>query len=98
MSGELHRVSLAGFLRAIAPRGRPTGGGRAAAMQVGIATYLGAHRGRFVPTSELIAWLYADDPEGGPLSAINCVAVAVVRLRQRGVPIVTLGQHGRMIP
>jgi len=88
---SLHRISLGGFLRALAPGGRP------AAMQVGIETYLGTHRGRWVPAAELIAWLYADDPDGGPLTAINCVGVAVVRLRQRGVPIITLGQHGRRI-
>jgi hypothetical protein len=92
--GSLHRVSTHSFLRALAPRDSRGRGGRAASLLVGTQTYLAAHRGRVVSSAELISWIYAEEPEGGPLDAMDCLRTTMSRLRKRGVPVVTIGHRG----
>ncbi|MGI9410259.1 MAG: hypothetical protein ACR2OV_09315 [Hyphomicrobiaceae bacterium] len=38
--------------------------------------------GQYVATEELVDCVYYDDPEGGPLTADNCIAVNMVRVNQ----------------
>lgn len=38
-------------------------------------------RGHFVDTAELIEAAYHDDPEGGPLTARDCIKVSLLRVR-----------------
>ncbi|MGI9485420.1 MAG: hypothetical protein ACR2RF_05970 [Geminicoccaceae bacterium] len=39
-------------------------------------------QGHFVPTQLLIDAVYYDDPEGGPLTANNCIRVMLHRMRK----------------
>lgn len=47
---------------------------------------LAERAGEFVPGSELLDRLYGDDPEGGPVTAVNCVCVHVSRMKKKLEP------------
>lgn len=43
--------------------------------------------GGIVLHRELVAWIWIDDPSGGPLNANDDIARAVYKLRRKGFPI-----------
>lgn len=47
---------------------------------------LAAQFGRFVPGPALADAVYADDPDGGPFSAVSCVGVRTISLRKKIEP------------
>jgi hypothetical protein len=56
-------------------------------VQSAVLNCLRGNQGRITSLSELVDYVYREDPEGGPLGAGNCVAVAIMKLRRRGFPI-----------
>ena len=91
MSGALHVTSTKAFLAALR---YGNGSYHMPRLMLGVSTLLAVERGRVISTEQLIDWLYGDDPNGGPVFARECVAVAVLRLRARGVPIKSYGWAG----
>ena len=67
--------------------------------QAAIMWLLAARRGAIVSFPEIVDWIYADDPDGGPLDVRNCVDIAIVRLRralrEAGAPIEIHTHWGR---
>ena len=55
---------------------------------------LRAARGQVVATRNLVELLYADDPNGGPVTARECVHNMMHLLRKRGFPIRGHGGRG----
>lgn len=45
------------------------------------------HFGEWIPRSGLVAAVYHDDPDGGPLGATESVAVALSQLRKKLAPL-----------
>jgi len=90
-AAALHVVSTKAFLAALS---YGNGSHRMPALMLGVSTLLAATPGRIVSTDQLIDWLYGEDPDGGPLDARCCIAVAVHHLRRRGVPIRSHGHRG----
>ncbi|MER9628410.1 hypothetical protein [Mesorhizobium sp. M0296] len=39
--------------------------------------------GRFLSSREIVDGTYANDPNGGPINADNCIAVALVKFRKK---------------
>lgn len=54
-----------------------------------IVTCLRHANGCAVSMEALIEWVYCDDPEGGPITAVDGIRHAVVTLRELGMPIKT---------
>ncbi len=54
-----------------------------AGTQAAVVRALAANFGDFVPTQRLIARVWADDPDGGPMAAQAVVANAIFRIRPK---------------
>ena len=55
-----------------------------------ILRVLRERRGEVVTTQELVAAIYANDPEGGPLFATQSVRTVIHHMRKRGEAIETV--------
>src|SRR5258708_5967976 len=91
MSGALHVIGTHAFLAALR---YGNGSHRMPMLMLGVSTLLAASPGCVISTDQLIDWLYGEAPNGGPLEARACVAVAVYHLRRRGLPIKSHGYRG----
>lgn len=85
--GILHVVRVGRFLRVLgeAPHLRP--------IAERILDALIERRGRVVSIPEMISYVWGDDPDGGPLTAGDCLSVHICAMRKLGFRIGT--EHGR---
>lgn len=96
MSAEsfvLHRVSRKALLDVL-PRPPRVSPHRWCEVQIGVLVLLASCRGQVVSTPQLVDWLWGEEPGGGPADPTRNIALAVMKLRARGVPIKTHGWQG----
>lgn len=91
----LHRVPLLDFLLML--EGCRSGKRKTPPPPVEVAVLTTLRGGRIIPFLDLVASVYADDPEGGPPYAEDTVRLTIHRLRKAGVPIETHGWRGYRI-
>lgn len=96
MSGEtleLHRVRHKALLDVLPhpPRVSPR---KWCEVQLGVLVLLASVRGEIVSMDNLVDWLWGDSPNGGPDDPKRNIAIAIGKLRGRGVPIKTHGWRG----
>ncbi len=87
MTDTYRKVSVSAFYKALAVRSRTNNHHRA--VQLGVFMLLAAQPHVPASISQLTDWLWGDDPEGGPDNPRNNIRTAIMRLRQKRVPIVT---------
>jgi hypothetical protein len=47
-----------------------------------------------VPLDVIRECVYGGDPEGGPLYPDNCIRVAILKLRRKGIPVINHFDRG----
>lgn len=87
--GRCYRVSARTFCHALFPPRR-----RTAYVQRAVLALLRSESPRMVPLDVIRECVYGGDPEGGPLYPDNCIRVAILKLRRKGIPVINHFDRG----